>query len=334
MKKVKIIAEAGVNHNGSVATAIELIDAAAAAGADYVKFQTFKAENLVTPSAKKAVYQIQNTGEADVQYDMLKKLELSFEDFRSLKAHCDKRQIKFISTPFDHESIHFLNSLGMDFFKVPSGEITNYLYLQEIASTGKAVILSTGMCTMEEVIAAVQIFRSKGYGAHNLTVLHCTTEYPAPFDEINLNVLDTMRKSLDLPIGYSDHSAGIEISLAAAALGAVIIEKHFTLDRSLPGPDHKASIEPHDLKLMIDSIKNITIALGSKIKAPTSHELSNLSVARKSLVAIRPIKKGEILTIQNVGAKRPGNGLSPMLWPTLEGKPAAGDFSQNELITL
>jgi N,N'-diacetyllegionaminate synthase len=334
LKRVKIIAEAGVNHNGSIELAKKLIDVAVAAGADCVKFQTFKAENLVTTTAPKASYQIENTGNNSSQYEMLKKLELSYPEFEELKKYSLASGIEFISTPFDPESIQFLKNLGMPFFKVPSGEITNYLYLSEIAATKLPVVLSTGMATVEEIVDAVNLLRQHGYNADNLTILHCTTEYPAPWDEVNLKAMSSLAELLQLPVGYSDHTEGIEVSIAAVALGATIIEKHFTLDRNMEGPDHKASLEPAELKALVKGIRNIEQSMGDGKKAPTKHEVLNRPIARKSLVAIKPIKKDEPLTLQNVGTKRPGTGLSPMLWPTLDGKKSPRDFKQDELITL
>ena len=326
-----IIAEAGVNHNGSLETAKQLVRTAKECGADIVKFQTAKLDSLVSKFAEMADYQKANTGKTESQKEMLAKLLLSFDDFTELAAYCKEIGIMFLSTPFDIESIHFLNDM-QDIWKIPSGEITNYPYLIEIAKTGKQIILSTGMCELEEIRAAVNLLKDNG--SEDITILHCTTEYPAPFSEVNLNVMDTLRKAFGCKIGYSDHTKGIEISLAAVAMGAEVIEKHFTLDRNMPGPDHKASLEPQELKALIEGIRNIELAKGSAEKKPTASELKNRVVARKSIVAARNIRQGESFTEENLTTKRPGNGISPMKWNDIIGTTAKRDFMEDELIEL
>lgn len=321
MSHTIIIAEAGVNHNGDMKLAEQLIDVAAAAGADYVKFQTFKAEKLVSREAKKADYQLNNfKQESDSQLEMLKSLELTEENFFSLLAYANTKGIKFLSTGFDEESINFLDQLGIDFFKVPSGEITNYPYLRHIAQKGRPVVLSTGMSTMPEIQEAVNVLLKFGVPKHNLTVLHCTTEYPAPLDEVNLKAMITLGEELGIKFGYSDHTQGIEVSLAAAALGAAVIEKHFTLDRLLPGPDHKASLEPDELRNMVRSIRNIEIALGQSNKIVTLSEAKNRDIARKSIFVARALQKGHRLQDEDLVMKRPGNGISPMLLESIVGQ--------------
>ncbi len=326
-----IIAEAGVNHNGSPETARRLADAAKAAGADCVKFQTFKAENLVSRGAQKAEYQKNTTGGGS-QEEMLKKLELSCSDFRALKEYCDSIGICFLSTPFDPESIDFLNTIDMPFWKIPSGEITNYPYLRAIAKTGKPVVMSTGMCNMEEIREAIGALRENGAG--EIRLLHCNTEYPTPFEDVNLKAMQTLRREFGLETGYSDHTQGIEVPIAAAAMGAVIIEKHFTLDRNMEGPDHKASLEPEELAAMVRAIRNIEKAMGNGIKAPSPSEEKNIPVARKSIVAKTGIRAGEILTEENLTAKRPGTGISPMRWNEVIGTKAVRDFKEDEQIEL
>lgn len=330
VKRVLIIAEAGVNHNGSVDNAKSMIDAAADAGADIIKFQTFKSEELVTKDASKASYQEENTGNNDSQLSMLKKLELSESDHIELKNYCQKRGIEFLSTPFDMESIGYLNELGISLWKIPSGEITNYPYLAKIASTGKPIIMSTGMSTIEEIEDAMRVLRDNG--AKSISLLHCNTQYPTPFTDVNLNVMNTLKESFDVEVGYSDHTLGIEVPIAAVAMGASIIEKHFTLDRNMQGPDHKASLEPQELKTMVDSIRNIEMALGECEKKPTSSELENRNVARKSIVARKEIKKGDIFTEENITTKRPGTGISPMRWNEILGKKATKNYFEDELI--
>lgn len=329
---VLIIAEAGVNHNGSVAMAKELIDIASKAGADIIKFQTFEASKLVTKSAQKARYQILNTANNESQLKMLKELEISFEDQIELKKYADNKNIEFLSTAFDLGSVNFLKKLNLRRYKIPSGEITNLPYLRLIGSLGKPVILSTGMSNLIEIHQALDQLYSRGLDKNNITIMHCTTEYPAPFKDINLRALETLKKEFNTEIGYSDHSTGIEVSLAAVALGARIIEKHLTIDNNLEGPDHKASIEPYQFEKLVKGIRNITLALGSKEKKISSSELENLKIARKSIVAKVPIKKGQIFTEENLCTKRPGTGISPMNWDKLIGQEAKKDFSIDDLI--
>ena len=328
---VKIIAEAGVNHNGSLKTAKQMVLAAKGAGADYVKFQTFCPEKLVSKYAGKAEYQKQATGAEESQLEMLGRLALSQEDFKELKEYCSRQGIGFLSTPFDIESIHFLDKLGMDFWKLPSGELTNLPYLLEVAKTGKPVVMSTGMSRLEEVKASVDALQRAGAG--ELTLLHCNTEYPTPMVDVNLRAMAALHNACSLPVGYSDHTLGIEIPIAAAALGASVIEKHFTLDRAMEGPDHRASLEPKELKAMALAIRNVELALGSGEKGPSPSEKKNITAARKSIVANCQIKKGEIFTEKNLAAKRPGNGISPMRWFELLGQAAERDFEPDELIT-
>lgn len=327
MKKVFIIAEAGVNHNGSIELAKQLVDKAVFAGVDCVKFQTFKAENLVNKEAKKADYQVNNTGNNDSQLNMLKKLELSFEDFVELKKYCDDKGIMFLSTPFDHESIEFLASLNMPIFKIPSGEITNLPYLRKINSYKKEVILSTGMATIDEIQEALNILKDC-----KVKLLHCTTEYPCPYESVNMCAMLTLKEKFNLPVGYSDHTQGIEVPIMAVSMGAKVIEKHFTLDKNMEGPDHKASLEPQELKAMVDSIRNIEKAFGDGEKEPQEAEKKNIAIARKSIVAKCDIKKGEILSEENLTVKRPGNGISPMKWDEIIGTVAHKDYHEDELI--
>ena len=329
---VYIIAEAGVNHNGSLKIAKMLVDKAAESGADCVKFQTFKSENLVSKYAPQAEYQTENIGKNQSQLQMLKALELSFKDFEEIKNYCDCLKIDFLSTPFDLESIAFLNTLNIKFWKIPSGEITDLPFLIEIAKTGKPVVMSTGMCTLEEVETAVKLLRKNGSG--KISLMHCTTNYPTPYSQVNLNAMITLHAKFNCPAGYSDHTAGIEVPIAAVAMGAKIIEKHFTLDKNIQGPDHKASLEPDELKNMVSSIRNIEKALGSFEKKPDLSELINISAARKSIVAKRNIKRGEMLTENNLTAKRPGNGISPIKWFEVLGTAAVRDFKEDELIEL
>ena len=328
---VFIIAEAGVNHNGSFDLACKMVDAAKAAGVDCIKFQTFKSKNVVSRNAQKADYQKSTTGGGS-QADMLKKLELSFEEFLSLKEYCDRLGICFLSTPFDFDSIDFLNSIQMPFWKIPSGEITNYPYLVALAKTRKPVVMSTGMCDMTEIEAAISVLRENG--TKEIKLLHCNTEYPTPFEDVNLRAMQTMRQAFGLEVGYSDHTRGIDIPIAAAALGAVIIEKHFTLDRNMEGPDHKASLEPDELAAMVSGIRHIEQALGSGDKTPSPSEKKNRAVARKSIVAKRKIEAGEEFTEENITAKRPGSGISPMRWTEVLGTKAKRDFEEDELIEL
>ena len=330
--KTYIIAEAGVNHNGSLKLAKQLIETAKASGADCVKFQTFNARNMISGHAEKAEYQKKHTGSDESQYEMVKKLELSFDDFTELHKYCNEVGIEFLSTPFDPDSIDFLKSLGMKRWKIPSGEITNLPHLIKIAQLGEPVILSTGMSRMEEVGRAIKILKENG--SVDITLLHCTTEYPAPFADVNLRAMLSMRDEFGLPVGYSDHSEGIEVPIAAAALGAVVIEKHFTLDKSMEGPDHRASLEPQELKAMVGSIRNIELAMGSGIKDVANSERKNMVIARKSIVAKRYIAQGEILSEENLTVKRPGSGISPMMWFDVLGQSAKRDFKEDELIEL
>lgn len=330
-----IIAEAGVNHNGSLDLARQLIDAAAEAGVDYVKFQTFRADRLVTRDARQAAYQSRNINDGqDSQYEMLKRLELSPDDHHALISYCETKGVRFFSTAFDLPSIDFLSSLGMPLWKVPSGEITNFPYLRAIGLTGKPVILSTGMATPGEIEAAIGVLTRFGTSRDAITLLHCTTEYPAPKDQVNLRAMDTMRERFGMPVGYSDHTEGIEIPVAAVAMGAVVIEKHFTLDRTLPGPDHKASLEPDELRSMVCQIRAVEAALGDGVKEPAPAEVPNIPIARKSIVAATAIKRGELFTEENLTAKRPGTGLSPMQWESVIGKAAGRDFEADEAIEL
>jgi len=332
--KTIIIAEAGVNHNGDLILAKNLVSAAAEAGADYVKFQTFKANKIVSRTAKKAAYQERNINDGDdSQYAMLKQLEMPEEWHSQLIQYANEQGIRFLSTGFDQDSIDFLDQLGALLFKIPSGEITNKPYLRHIAKKGKPVIMSTGMATLEEIKAAVDVLCENGISKNVITVLHCNTEYPTPMEDVNLKAMLTIQKELGVKIGYSDHTNGIEVPIAAVALGATIIEKHFTLDRNLPGPDHKASLEPDELKAMIAAIRNIEKAIsGNGIKVPSKSELQNIVIARKSIVAARHIQKGELLTEENLTVKRPGNGISPMLWDETIGKKAIKDFEADDLL--
>jgi N,N'-diacetyllegionaminate synthase len=329
-----IIAEAGVNHNGDINLAKRLIDAAAEAGADLVKFQTFNADRLVTRTAKKADYQNQTTDNKESQHEMLRRLELSPEMHHELIAHCASRNIGFFSTGFDIESVDLLVSLGQNHFKIPSGEITNLPYLRHIGRLGKAVIFSTGMATMGEIEATIGALEQAGTSRSNITVLHCTTEYPTPMAEVNLRAMQSIHTVFGVAAGYSDHTSGIEVAIAAVAMGATVIEKHFTLDRNLPGPDHKASLEPAELKAMVKAIRNIELALGDGIKRLTPSEARNKPVVRKSLVASQTIKAGEAFNVQNITAKRPGTGISPMRWDEVMGRIAPRDFMEDELIEL
>lgn len=330
--RVFIIAEAGVNHNGDYATALKMVDAAKAAGADAIKFQTFRSEQLVSKNAQKADYQKRNTHSSDSQLEMLRKLELGFEEFTALKQYCDGQGILFLSTPFDFDSIEFLNQLDLPLFKIPSGEITNLPYLMAVARTHRDVILSTGMADMAEIQAALHVLQQ--YGARRISLLHCTTEYPTPMEEVNLNAIGSLKQQFGLPVGYSDHTAGIEVAIAAAAIGAVIIEKHFTLDKTMDGPDHKASLEPSELTALVRAVRNIEAAMGDGVKQPTPSEIKNKSVARKSIVAARDIQEGELFSEKNLTVKRPGNGISPMKWFDVIGTPARRAFQEDELIEL
>jgi len=332
LQPVFIIAEAGVNHNGDLELAKRLIDVAAEAGADAVKFQTFKAEKLVSQNAPKATYQKQTTEAEESQFAMLKKLELDLETHKLLMSHCQERNIMFLSSPFDLDSIDLLNELGIEIFKIPSGEITNLPYLRKIGGLDKDVILSTGMSTMDEIEAAVKILYTAGLKKEQLTILHCNTEYPTPMCDVNLRAMQTLSKKLTVAVGYSDHTLGIEIPIAAVALGARVIEKHITLNNDLLGPDHRASLEPDELKTMINAIRNIEQAMGDGLKKPTPSEIINRPIARKSIVAKRQIKKGERLNDDNLTIKRPGTGISPMKWDQLIGTRATRSFQMGEII--
>jgi N,N'-diacetyllegionaminate synthase len=326
-----IIAEAGVNHNGSRELAFELVEAAVAAGADIVKFQTFKAEKLVTKDAPKAAYQARTTQDDSGQFEMLRKLELGDEVFADLMAHCAKRGIGFLSTPFDSDSAAFLAKLGVPAFKVSSGDLTNLPFLRDLASHRLPIILSSGMASLAELDEAVSALLAEGVTARDLTLLHCTTEYPAPVSEVNLKAMLTIRAAYPgTVVGYSDHTEGIHIPVAAAALGAEVLEKHFTLDRTLPGPDHKASLEPAELKAMVDQVRAVEAALGDGWKRPTASELPNRLAARKSIVAARAIRAGEVLSAENLTTRRPGDGISPMRWDEFIGRPAARDLVADE----
>ena len=329
---VFIIAEAGVNHNGSIELAKQLIDVASNSGADAVKFQTFKAENLVSKNAQKAEYQKQTTDASESQFDMIKKLELDVETHKELIAYCQEKGIMFLSTPFDHESIDLLSDLGLQIFKIPSGEITNLPYLRHIGSLGKKVVLSTGMSNLKEVGDALNILINAGTSKDNITVLHANTMYPTPMEDVNLNAMLTIQKEFAVAVGYSDHTLGIEVDIAAVAIGASVIEKHFTLDKAMDGPDHKASLEPDELKAMVSAIRNIEKALGRNEKILSPSEEVNINIVRKSIVANQNIKKGDLLTDKNIVAKRPGGGISPMRWDEIIGTVASKDYNTDELI--
>jgi len=331
--KVKIIAEAGVNHNGNVDKALELIEVAASAGADYIKFQTFKTELNISKNAKKAGYQEKSTGSTESQYDMVKKLELTFNDFRHIKKVCDDNNIGFLSTGFDFPSLDFLESLNPEFYKIPSGEITNFPYLRRIASYGRDVVMSTGMADIEEVKNAYNVLRKEGLEKGQISIVHCNTEYPTPMEDVNLKAMLHIKEELGVPVGYSDHTLGIEVPIAAVALGGVVIEKHFTLDRNMLGPDHSASLEPDELKNMVDAIRNIEKAIsGSGIKEPSVSETKNKGIIRKSVVAATNIKKGDILNELNLAVKRPGIGKNPMTWDSIIGTQADKDYNKDDLI--
>ena len=331
MEKVLIIAEAGVNHNGDINIAKRMIDVAEESAVDYVKFQTFKAENLVKRDAKKASYQIDNTNNTESQFSMLKKLELSNKDHNLLIEYCKLKNVKFLSTAFDFESIEFLKN-KLDFYKIPSGEITNLVYLEKVAKLGLSVVMSTGMATMKEVRDALDILVNNGLKKDNITILHCNTDYPTPMEDVNLNAMLSIGKELGVKIGYSDHTLGIEVPIAAVAMGARIIEKHFTLDRNMEGPDHPASLEPDELKAMVSAIRNIETALGDGVKKPSKSEEKNITMARKSIVAIEDIKKGDIFTIKNISVKRPGTGISAMKWHDVLGKQSNNNYKKDDLI--
>lgn len=328
-----IIAEAGVNHNGSFELACKMVDEAKKAGADCIKFQTFKSEKLVSFFAKKAEYQQKTTGSEDnSQLNMLKKLELSYDEFLKLKKYCDEVGIMFLSTPFDFDSIEFLNEIKMPFWKIPSGEVTNFPYLVALAKTKRPIVMSTGMCSMEEIAAAVSVLKQNG--TEQITLLQCNTEYPTPYEDVNLTAMNHIRDTFGVEVGYSDHTQGIEIPIAAAALGAAIIEKHFTLDKNMEGPDHKASLDPDEFAKMVSSIRIVETALGDGKKKLSKSEAKNRPIARKSIVALTAIKKGEILSPQNLTVKRPGDGINPMDWETVCGTRAIRDFAPDELIEI
>lgn len=331
-KKVFIIAEAGVNHNGDIDIAKSLVDVAVSAGADAVKFQTFKADKLALKQAPKAAYQNETTDSAETQYEMLKKLELTTDMHIRLIEYCKEKKIMFLSTPFDIESVTMLAELGISIIKIPSGEITNLPYLREVARQKKKVILSTGMSNMQEVKDAVQILRQ--YGAEDITLLHCNTQYPTPMEDVNLKAMIRMKNELNLEVGYSDHTQGIEVPIAAVAMGATVIEKHFTLDKTMEGPDHKASLEPNELKEMVKAIRNIEKALGNGEKNKTESEVDNIAIVRKSIVAACKIKKGELFTEKNLTVKRPGNGISPMKWDEVIGTESNRTYEIDEMIEL
>lgn len=334
MKRTIVIAEAGVNHNGSLDLAKKLVDIAVEAGADYVKFQTFKAAKIASKSAGKANYQLQNGQAAESQVEMLKKLELSEASHLELLEYCRRKNIHFLSTAFDLDSIDLLKQIGIRLGKVPSGEITNLPYLRKMARSFEELIISTGMAEAQEIDAALEAIRAEGFPGEKITLLHCNTEYPTPFEDVNLRAMATMAKTWNVPVGYSDHTPGIEVPIAAVAMGAVLIEKHFTIDRNMEGPDHRASLSPHELTDMVAAIRNIEKALGSADKKPSPSEIKNKAVARKSIVAARRISKGEKFTEENLAVKRPGTGISPMYWDELLGKAASRDFDEDELIEL
>jgi len=329
---VFIIAEAGVNHNGNIDLAKRLIAVAAEAGADAVKFQTFKADNLVSKKAQKAKYQKETTNAEESQYEMIKKLELDVGTHKELMVYCAKKHIMFLSTPFDHDSIDLLHKLGLEIFKIPSGEITNLPYLRHIGRLNKKIILSTGMADMGEIEDALDVLTEAGTGRNKITVLHANTMYPTPMEDVNLRAMQTIGDAFDVRFGYSDHTLGIEVDIAAVAMGASVIEKHFTLDKTMEGPDHKASLEPEELKAMVKSIRNIELALGSSVKKPSPSEIPNISIARKSIVAVENVKKGEVLNENNLAIKRPGSGVSPMRWNEILGTVALKDYESDELI--
>ncbi|WP_290146451.1 N-acetylneuraminate synthase [Paramuribaculum intestinale] len=334
MSKVVIIAEAGVNHNGSFEMACRLADEAKRAGADYVKFQTGIPENVISVRAEQAEYQKHNTGTSESQLDMVRKIMLRPDDFKPLKEYCDSIGIRFLSTPFDLDSIDILKPLEMDLWKIPSGEITNLPYLRKIASMGQPVVMSTGMSRLGEVDDAVGVLLDGGLTLDMITLLHCNTEYPTPYTDVNLRAMLALRDAIGCRVGYSDHTLGIEVPVAAVAMGAEVIEKHFTLDNTLPGPDHVASLEPAELKAMVSAIRHTEAALGSGRKDVSPSERKNIAIARKSIIAARPISKGERFSHDNLTVKRPGNGISPMLWDTVVGLEAPRDFEPDELIEL
>ena len=332
MNKTFIIAEAGVNHNGSLEMAFQLIDVAVAAGADAVKFQTFKAEKIIAVNAPKAGYQTITTSSDETQLEMVNRLELDETAHDQLYHYCRQRNIQFLSSPFDLEIIDLLHRLGLEIFKIPSGEITNLPYLKKLGALNKRLILSSGMADLSEIEEALAVLTQVGTPLENITILHCNTEYPTPFKDVNLRAMLTIGCAFGVAVGYSDHTNGIEVAIAAVALGADVLEKHFTLDRNLPGPDHRASLEPDELKAMVQAIRNIEKALGDGIKRPSTSEVKNKSVVRKSLVASRPIKTGELFSADNITAKRPGTGIYPMRWDEVIGRPAKADYERDDLI--
>lgn len=332
MNKVFIIAEAGVNHNGDIEVAKKMIDVASESGVDAIKFQSFKAENLVCKNAEKAEYQKQTTDSEETQFEMIKKLELDQSKHEELIKYCNEKGVMFLSSPFDLESIDLLNSLGVEIFKIPSGEIENVPYLEKIGQLNKKVILSTGMCSLADIEFAINILKNSG--TNDVTVLHCNTEYPTPMKDVNLSAMNTIKEAFKIKVGYSDHTKGIEVPIAAVALGAEVIEKHFTIDKQMEGPDHRASLDPAELKAMVKSIRNIEVALGDGVKKPSSSETKNIGIVRKSIVAGRRINKGEIFTEENITVKRPGNGVSPKMWHEIIGETALKDYCEDELIKL
>lgn len=332
MGHVCIIAEAGVNHNGDIKLAKKMVDVAKQAGVDYIKFQTFSPEKLVSKYAQKAKYQKENTNSDESQLKMLQKVALSKSEFKQLKEYCSEVGIGFISTPFDDDSINFLEEFDMDFWKIPSGEITNLPYLEKIANTGRKVIMSTGMCEVEEILNAISVLENNG--TNDIVLLHCNTQYPTPYEDVNLKAMYAIEKATGKPVGYSDHTQGIEVPIAAVAMGAVVIEKHFTLDKGMDGPDHKASLEPDELTQMVSSIRKIEKALGDGKKEPSESEKENINVARKSIVASKTIKKGTVFSEDNITVKRPGNGISPMRWYEVIGQTAMRDYEEDEMIEL
>lgn len=334
-KHVIIIAEAGVNHNGSLDLAKKLIDKGKECGVDYIKFQTSeKPESVTSKFANMADYQKRNLKQDESQLAMLRKIVLPMSDFTILKDYCDKQDVRFMSTPFDLKSVDFLANLGMDYMKIPSGEITNLPYLRKIARLGIPVIMSTGMCSLGDIEDALNVLTANGLNDNQISLLHCNTEYPTPFEDVNLKAMQTLKQCFGVRVGYSDHTKGIEVPIAAVAMGAEIIEKHFTTDKSLPGPDHVASLEPHELKAMVDSIRNIEKALGKGVKQVSASERKNIAIARKSIIAARDIKAGEVFSEDMLTVKRPGNGITPMRWDEVIGQIAKRDFIEDELIEL
>ena len=332
--KVFVVAEAGVNHNGDLSIAKKLVDVAVEAGSNAVKFQTFKAERMINKFAQKAEYQYKTTDKNETQLEMVKRLELDVDAHKELIHYCKEKGIIFLSTPFDHESIELLNELGVEIVKIPSGEITNLPYLRKNGSLKSDIIISTGMADLQEVGQALDILVESGTSKDNITVLHCNTEYPTPFKDVNLLAMKTIKETFNVNVGYSDHTMGIEVPIAAVALGASVIEKHFTLDKNMEGPDHNASLEPEELKRMVNLIRNIEKALGYGIKRPSPSELKNKHVVRKSIVAGKDIKKGECFADENIAAKRPGTGISPMKWDNVIGRKAIRDFKEDDLIEI